>query len=115
MTRFDWNFAALIAAQTLHSLEEYYGRLWQVFPPAGFVTGLISENHRFGFIVFNLGLIAFGIWCFLYPIRSRWAALGGFVAFWGAIEFINGIGHPLWSLRAGGYTPGVMTAPLLLI
>jgi hypothetical protein len=32
-----------------------------------------------------------------------------------AIETINGIGHPLWSLRQGGYTPGVATAPVLLI
>jgi hypothetical protein len=31
------------------------------------------------------------------------------------IETINGIGHPFWSLRQGGYTPGVLTAPLLLV
>jgi hypothetical protein len=31
------------------------------------------------------------------------------------IEFINGVGHPIWSLRQGGYTPGVATAPLLLV
>jgi hypothetical protein len=31
------------------------------------------------------------------------------------IETINGVGHPLWSLRQGGYTPGVATAPLLLV
>jgi hypothetical protein len=30
------------------------------------------------------------------------------------VETINGFGHPLWSLRKGGYTPGVATAPLLL-
>jgi hypothetical protein len=31
------------------------------------------------------------------------------------VELINGIGHPLWTLRQGGYTPGVATAPVLLV
>jgi hypothetical protein len=31
------------------------------------------------------------------------------------VETINGIGHPLWSLRQMAYTPGVATAPFLLI
>jgi hypothetical protein len=31
------------------------------------------------------------------------------------IEAVNGIVHPLWSLRQGGYTPGVATAPILLV
>ena len=31
------------------------------------------------------------------------------------IETTNGVGHPLWSLRQGGYTPGVITAPILLV
>jgi hypothetical protein len=35
--------------------------------------------------------------------------------FWVAIELVNGVGHPLWSLRQGGYTPGVATAPLLFV
>ena len=34
---------------------------------------------------------------------------------WVTIEVINGVGHPLWSLRTGGYTPGVATAPVLLV
>jgi hypothetical protein len=34
---------------------------------------------------------------------------------WAVIETINGLGHPLWSLRQGGYTPGVATAPALLV
>jgi hypothetical protein len=31
------------------------------------------------------------------------------------IEIINGIGHPLWTLQKQGYTPGVATAPVLLV
>ena len=34
--------------------------------------------------------------------------------FWIAIETINGIGHPAWSLLQRGYTPGLLTAPILL-
>jgi hypothetical protein len=34
---------------------------------------------------------------------------------WIAIELVNGVGHPLWSLVQGGYTPGVVTAPILLV
>src|SRR5688572_17045559 len=115
MTRLDLNFAALIIAQALHSVEEYVGRLWAVFPPAAFISGLISEDHRLGFIIFNIVLLAFGVWCFFWPVWRRWPNMGGFVAFWALIEIINGVGHPLWTLRQGGYTPGVITAPLLLV
>jgi hypothetical protein len=34
---------------------------------------------------------------------------------WVTIELINGVGHPLWSLRELRYTPGVATAPVLLV
>jgi hypothetical protein len=32
-----------------------------------------------------------------------------------AVEIINGVGHPLWTLRQGSYTAGVATAPVLLV
>jgi hypothetical protein len=114
-TRLEANFAALIAVQALHSAEEYMGRLWAVFPPATFVTGLVSEDRRVGFIILNAVLIGFGVWCFVWPVRRRWRSAGGFIGFWVVIEVINGIGHPLWTVRQGSYTPGVITAPLLLV
>jgi hypothetical protein len=55
MTRLDATFAALVAVQALHSVEEYVGRLWAVFPPAAFITGLVSQDRRLGFIVTILG------------------------------------------------------------
>jgi hypothetical protein len=115
MTRSKTTFLAIVAVQTAHSVEEYLGRLWDVFPPARFVTGLISEDRRFGFIVFNVALISFGIWCFFWPVLRRWSSAIAFMSFWVVIELINGMGHILWSVQAGGYTPGVITAPLLLI
>lgn len=115
MTRSKAAFLALVVVQTAHSVEEYLGRLWDVFPPARFVTGLISEDRRFGFIAFNVALISFGIWCFFWPVLRRWSSAIAFMSFWVVIELINGAGHILWSVQARGYTPGVITAPLLLI
>lgn len=112
--RFQLMFGALVIAQAAHSIEEYRGRLWESFPPARFLTGLISPDLRLGFLVINVSLVAFGVWCFFWPVRKQWRSARHFVWFWIVIQLINGVGHPLWSLRQGGYTPGVATAPLLL-
>jgi len=108
-------FGCLILAQAAHSIEEYAGRLWETFPPARFVSGLVSSDHERGFVIANLLLVAFGVWCFLWPVSRGWAGSRRVVAGWAAVEAINGMGHPLWSLRQGGYTPGVATAPVLLV
>jgi Protein of unknown function with HXXEE motif len=107
-------FIGLVAVQALHSVEEYVGRLYDVFPPARFLSGLISSDLRRGFVIFNVALVLFGVWCYLWPIRRRWRSATAVAWFWVTIELINGIGHPLWSLREHAYTPGVVTAPLLL-
>jgi hypothetical protein len=114
MTRFQGAFAALILAQAAHSVEEYVGRLWESFPPARFLTGLISQDLERGFLVINASLVAFGLWCFLWPVRRGWPSAVPLAWLWAAIEVINGVGHPLWTLRQGGYAPGVATAPVLL-
>jgi hypothetical protein len=115
VTRFQGIFAALVVAQAAHSVEEYIGRLYEVFPPARFVSGLISQNLRLGFIIFNVSLIAFGVWCCLWPVRRGTPALAVVTWFWIVIELINGVGHPIWSIELMRYTPGVATAPLLLV
>ncbi|WP_457652869.1 HXXEE domain-containing protein [Rhodocaloribacter sp.] len=115
MTRLQIAFGALVLTQAAHSVEEYVGRLWESFPPARFLTGLISQDLRQGFLVINVLLVAFGVWCFLWPVRRRWRSAAGLTWLWVSIELINGIGHPLWSLRQGAYTPGLATAPLLLM
>jgi uncharacterized protein with HXXEE motif len=115
MTRLQTTFVGLVAAQTLHSVEEYLGRLWEVFPPARFVTGLVAEDRRVGFIAINVALFAFGVWSFIWPVRRNWPSATAILCVWILIELINGAGHILWSVQAKGYTPGVITAPLLLI
>jgi hypothetical protein len=115
MSRFTLPFGALIAAQAGHSIEEYFGHLWESFPPARFLTGLVSSNLERAFVVLNVLLLVFGLWCLLYPVRHGWPIAVPLVWFWVAIEVMNGIVHPLWSLHQGGYTPGLATAPLLLL
>ena len=114
-TRFKYTFLALVVVQATHSIEEYFGRLYEVFLPARFVSGLISDNLERGFIIFNVALVGFGLWCFVWPVRREWPSAMGFAWIWVAIEMVNSIGHPLWSPIALGYTPSVATAPVLLV
>ncbi len=113
MTRIQLTFLALIAVQAAHSVEEYRGRLYEVFAPARLVSGLISDDLDRGFLIGNVALVAFGLWCFLWPIRRGWGSAAFLTWLWAGIELINGTVHSLLSLRAGGYTPGVATAPFL--
>jgi len=115
MSRIDATFGGLVLAQAAHSIEEYLGRLWESFPPARFLTGLFSSDRELAFLVINVALVAFGVWCLVWPVRRRWPSAVGLMWVWVVIETINGVGHPLWSLRQGGYTPGVLTAPILLV
>jgi hypothetical protein len=113
--RFQLTFGALILVQAAHSIEEYVGHLWESFPLTRFITGLVSSNPERGFIALNVLLLAFGAWCFLWPVRRGWPVAVALGWFWAALEIVNGIGHALWSLREGGYTPGLATAPVLLV
>ena len=114
MPGIDRPFLALVLLQGAHSIEEYVGRLYDVFPPARFVSGLVSPDRERGFVIINVALVSFGLWCCWWPLWRRWPSAAAFVWLWIGIEMVNGIGHPLWSIRQGGYTPGVATAPLLL-
>jgi hypothetical protein len=108
-------FLVLILLQALHSTEEYIGRLWENFPPATFLTGLVSENHQTGFLIINVGILLVGLLLWAFVVHPQRAGTNYVLGFWITIEIINGIGHPVWAVRQGGYEPGVITAPLLLI
>jgi len=107
-------FLLLIVAQAAHSVEEYVTRLYEVFAPARFVSGLISHDLAFGFLIGNAALVAFGLWCWAVPVRSGWRAARGLIWFWTILELGNGTSHSFFALSRGGYFPGVITAPLLL-
>ena len=114
MTRLEVAFSALVVMQAVHSVEEYVGRLWESFPPARYLTGLVSQDPERGFVAINVSLVAFGLWCLLWPVRRGWPSAVYLGWAWVIVEVINGIGHPIWTLREEGYTPGVATAPALL-
>lgn len=114
MNRIHTTFLALVLAQAAHSIEEYVGRLWESFPPATFLTGLVSSDRELGFVVLNVAIFLFGLWCFFWPVRRGWRSAPTFMWGWAVVETINGIVHPSWSVIQSGYTPGVLTAPVLL-
>ena len=113
--RVSITFLILVLVQGAHSIEEYFGQLWEVFPPAKFVSSLLSENLEKGFLIVNLGLFIFGLWCWFFPVRRNYSFALILIWFWIVIEMINGVGHPLWALYNRAYVPGVATAPVLLI
>jgi hypothetical protein len=109
-------FLVLVALQICHSVEEFTFKLYDVFPPARFVSELVSADRGRGFIIVNVMIAVLALGCYLGPVRHRWPSAQAFMWFWIVIELINGIGHPAWSVVQGGYTPGVVTAvPLLIV
>jgi hypothetical protein len=107
-------FGILIAAQATHSIEEYAFRLFDVFGPARFVSGLVSSDLSTGFAVANAAIVSFGIWCYAARVRPAHPSARTFAWFWVLLELANGIGHTMIAASRGGYFPGLYTAPLLI-
>ena len=108
-------FLVLVVVQAAHSLEEYTFELYEVFPPARFASGLVSSDLATGFAVLNTLIVIFGIWCYAIPVRSGWPSARPLAWLWVTVSLVNGIGHPFMALLAGGYFPGVATAPFLFV
>ena len=108
-------FLILVLLQGLHSVEEYVGKLWDVFPPAKYLTNLFSENNETGFLIANVGIFILGISCWLLLYSKLESTISIIIWIFIVIEIINGIGHPVWSIYQKGYTPGVISAPFLLV
>jgi Protein of unknown function with HXXEE motif len=107
-------FLLLIIAQAAHSIEEYVFRLYEVFMPARLISSLIGTDLALGFAVFNISLVAFGVWCYLARVRPAHHSAAQWVWPWVIVEVSNGIVHPAVALWRGDYFPGVVTAPVLL-
>lgn len=108
-------FLALVLAQAAHSVEEYALRLYDVFAPARFVSGLVSDDLAAGFAAVNAALVLFGLWCYAARVRPGHPSARRYAWFWVLLEAGNGLGHPLLSLARGGYLPGTATAAALLV
>lgn len=108
-------FLLLVVVQATHSVEEYATKLYEVFAPARFVSGLVSNDFGVGFAVVNCALVAFGLWCYFVPVRSGRPSARGWAWLWVVLELANGIGHTGLALSARSYFPGAVTAPLLFV
>jgi hypothetical protein len=108
-------FLILVIVQALHSVEEYFNRLWEYLAPARFVSSLVSVDLPVGFAIINIGIVLLAFWCYLVPVRKSSPSARGVVLFWAILESLNGAGHILFGIDAGGYFPGLYTAPFLLI
>ena len=59
--------------------------------------------------------VHFWIMVLAASIRRNYLYAPILIWFWIVIEMINGLGHPFWALYEGGYVPGLVTAPILLM
>jgi hypothetical protein len=103
-------FAAVIVAQAAHSVEEYGFRLYDRLLPARLISGLFSRDLSRGFAIANTLLVVAGVVCYFVVRRGA----RGPAWFWAVLEILNGCGHLLFAIAAGGYFPGAATAPLLI-
>ena len=108
-------FLLLVLAQAAHSIEEYATELYEIFPTARFISGLLSDDLATGFAVGNALFVAFGLWCYVMPVRSGWLAARGLAWFWVIVELGNGVLHSSLAISRGGYYPGAVTAPVLFV
>ena len=106
-------FLLLVAAQAVHSIEEYWFRLYDLLAPARAVSDALGINRPAGFAVTNTALIGFGLWCYRRICRAQGGSRG-LAWFWAVIEILNALAHGALAWAAGGYFPGIATAPLLL-
>ena len=107
-------FAVLVLAQAAHSTEEYLGRLWEALLPPRVVAMVFSSNPQQGFLIANILIVAFGVWCAAWPVRRAWPMSRTLMWGWIAVEIANGVLHPLAAVVFQRYIAGALTAPVLL-
>lgn len=109
-------FLLLILGQLAHSIEEHSAALWEVLAPARWVSAALGgSNLERGFIIANSAIVLFGFFCFFGPVLQSWPIARALAWFWCGLELLNGVGHALLAVQAGGYFPGLYTAPALVV
>jgi hypothetical protein len=97
-----------ILFQSAHFAEELATGFHQRFPP---VLGLAPWPPGF-FLCFNLVWLA--VWAAsAWGLAARRRAALFPLWFLAVAGVANGVAHPLLSIRAGGYFPGLVTSPLV--
>ena len=107
--RIQVSFLLLIVLQTLHSIEEFIFRFYDVFPPMVSVYRNAPHLARPAFILANSILVLVGFVCLF---RWVWPAKRGakrVVWVWIGVESFNLIAHCVWAVLIRGYNPGLVT------
>ena len=99
---------AATIAQAVHFVEEVATGFHHRFPE---MLGLAPWSLGF-FVPFNLVWLAIWALAIWGLVARRHAALFP-LWFLGIAGVANGVAHPVLSLRAGGYFPGLVTSPLI--
>jgi len=107
-------FALLVLVQAAHSTEEYLGRLWEALLPPQIVAMVFSTDPARGFLIANLVIVTFGVWCLVWPVRRSWRVAPVLLWGWTVVEIANGTLHLLVAVGFQRYIAGAGTAPLLL-
>ena len=107
-------FLFLILAQAAHSIEEYVSKFVRGLRSGSFREQPRQQRSRPGLRGRQHGS------CRVRSVvlgcsRAGWRAARGLMWFWTILELLNGISHSAIALSLGGYFPGVVTAPLLLL
>ena len=97
-----------VILQGVHVLEEYATKFYQRFPAR---LGLAPWSANF-FVAFNV------VWILVWVMSALMLRSGARVAvfplwFLAIAMIVNGIAHPLLAVDAGGYFPGLISAPVL--
>src|SRR5262249_39417990 len=97
-----------LALQCLHFAEELATHFHERFPS---LLGLRSWSPEF-FVAFNLVWLA--VWALsAFGLRAGYRPALFPFCFFAIAAIDNGIAHPLLSVTARGYFPGLVTSPLL--
>lgn len=107
-------FLVLIAAQAVHSVEEYMFELYDRLAPARAVSEALGFDRAAGFLVANALLVGLGLMCWLLWVRYGRSAGRAVAWAWALLETLNAVAHFALAAAAGGYFPGLATAPLLI-
>lgn len=98
----------LVLLQVTHFAEEYLFHFYVRFPE---LLGLAPWPEEF-FVAFNLFWLV--MWVAAIANIDRIPRIALFLLWFLAIaSAVNGIAHPLLSLTAGGYFPGLWTSPFV--
>ena len=108
-------FLLLIIAHVLHATEEYFGKLWEIYTPAIFICNLVSSNPERGFLLINTLFIILSFSYWFFSLTKKHPSSYSLIWFWIVLQTLNVIGHIAWTINNKSYTPGVVSAFLLLL